>query len=140
MLEGKRQKQIASVLERDFNNIFQKLGLSMMDGGMISISTVKVTPDLHEARVYLSFYNVKDPVSTLKKIQERDWEIKKMLTASIRHQLRTMPVLSYYIDDTLEYADKMETLFKEIKKQDDKGSYNEEKANQDSESKDSENP
>lgn len=130
MLEGKRQKQVASVLERDFNNIFQKLGLSMMDGGMISISTVKVTPDLHEARVYLSFYNVKDPVKALKAIQERDWEIKKMLTASIRHQLRTMPVLSYYIDDTLEYADKMETLFKEIKKKDSK----------DSEDKDSENP
>lgn len=130
MLEGKRQKQVASVLERDFNKIFQKLGLSMMDGGMISISTVKVTPDLHEARVYLSFYNVKDPVTALKTIQERDWEIKKMLTASIRHQLRTMPVLSYYIDDTLEYADKMETLFKEIKKQD----------NKDSEEKDLENP
>lgn len=118
MLEGKRQKQVASVLEKDFNSIFQKLGLSMMDGGMISISTVKVTPDLHEARVYLSFYNVKDPVQALKTIQERNWEIKKMLTASIRHQLRTMPVLSYYIDDTLEYADKMETLFKEIKKKD----------------------
>ena len=122
MLEGKRQKQVASVLERDFNSIFQKLGLSMMDGGMISISTVKVTPDLHEARVYLSFYNVKDPVTALKTIQDRDWEIKKMLTASIKHQFRTMPVLSYYIDDTLDYADKIETLFKEIKKEDSKDS------------------
>ena len=49
MLEGKRQKQVASVLEKDLNEIFQRLGLSMMDGGMISISSVKITPDLFDA-------------------------------------------------------------------------------------------
>jgi len=62
MLEGKRQKQVASVLEKDLNDIFQRLGLSMMDGGMISISSVKITPDLFDARIYLSFFKVKDPV------------------------------------------------------------------------------
>ena len=71
MIEGKRQKQVCAVLEKDLNEIFQRLGLSMMDGGMISISGVKITPDLFDARIYLSFFKVKDPVATLQAIQER---------------------------------------------------------------------
>ncbi len=118
MLEGKRQKQVAAVIEKDMNEIFQRLGLSMIDGGMVSIAAVKITPDLFDARIYLSFFQVKDPVETLNKIQERNWEIKKELTARVRHQLRSMPQLTFYIDDTLDYVDKMEVLFKEIKKTD----------------------
>lgn len=120
MLEGKRQKQVASVLEKELNEIFQRLGLSMMDGGMISIASVKITPDLFEARVYLSFFKVKDPVHTLKTIEDKSWEIKRELTARVRHQLRTMPQLQFFIDDTLEYVDKMEQLFKDIKTQEGK--------------------
>ncbi len=119
MLEGKRQKQVASVLEHELNNIFQKLGLSMVNGGMVSIAGVKITPDLFDARVYLSFFQVEDPTTALNIIKDRDWEIKRELTAQVRHQLRSMPQLSFYIDDTLEYVDKMEKLFKDIKKNDD---------------------
>lgn len=119
MQESKRQKQVAAVLEHELNDIFHKLGLAMTHGGMVSISHIKVTPDLYEARVYLSFFKVDDPQSTLKTFEDRSWEIKKELTAKVRHQLRIMPKLSFYIDDTLEYVDKMEQLFKDIKKQDD---------------------
>jgi ribosome-binding factor A len=56
----------------------------------------------------------------LQNIQERGWEIKKELTARVRHQLRSMPQLTFYIDDTLDYVDKMEQIFKEIKEQDKK--------------------
>lgn len=120
MIEGKRQKQVAAVLEKELNEIFQRLGLSMINGGMVSISGVKITPDLFEARIYLSFFKVIEPEATLKIIQEKSWEIKKELTTRVRHQLRTMPQLSFYIDDTLEYVDKMEKLFKEIKQEDEK--------------------
>ena len=124
MIEGKRQKQVAAVLEKELNDIFQRLGLSMLNGGMISIASVKITPDLFDARIYLSFFKVNDPVSTLKTIQERSWEIKKELTARVRHQLRSMPQLTFFIDDTLEYVDKMEQLFKEIKTQEEKNKEN----------------
>jgi len=117
MIEGKRQKQVAAVLEKELNDIFQRMGLTMLDGGMVSISGVKITPDLFDARIYLSFFQVKDPTTALKHIQEKGKEIKKELTARVRHQLRSMPVLSFYIDDTLEYVDKMEKLFQEIKKE-----------------------
>ena len=118
MLEGKRQKQVASVLEKELNDIFQRLGLSMMDGGMISISSVKITPDLFDARIYLSFFKVKDPVEALKTINDKSWEIKRELTARVRHQLRSMPQLTFYIDDTLDYVFKMEELLDKIKKED----------------------
>ncbi len=120
MLEGKRQKQVAGLLNKELSDIFQRMGISMMDGGMVSISGVKITPDLYEARVYLSFFKIPDSVAALKKIQERSWEIKKELTTRVRHQLRSMPVLTFYIDDTLDYVDKIEELFKEIKKDDSK--------------------
>lgn len=114
MKEGKRQKQVSALLLEEINKIFQKLGLNMIQGGMVSISSVKITPDLFEARIYLSFYQIPKPQEALKLIEDRAWEIKRDLVSSIRNQLRSMPQLTYYIDDTLEYVDKMETLFKEI--------------------------
>lgn len=116
MLEGKRQKQVAAVLEKELNDIFQRLGLAMIDGGLISIASVKITPDLFDARIYVSFFQVKDPASVLKVIKDKSWEIKKELTARVRQQLRSMPQLTFYIDDTLEYVEKMEELFKELNK------------------------
>jgi ribosome-binding factor A len=117
MEEGKRQKQIAGLLNEEINTIFQKLGLSMIDGGMVSISSVKITPDLLEARIYLSFFQVKDVKAALKKIEDRHHDIKKELAAKVRHQLRNIPVLRFYQDDTLDHVFKMEELFKQIKSQ-----------------------
>jgi ribosome-binding factor A len=117
MIEGKRQKQVAAVLEKELNEIFQRLGLTMLQGGMVSIAGVKITPDLFDARIYLSFFKVNDPIATLKTIQDRSWEIKKELTTRVRHQLRSMPQLNFYIDDTLDYVDKIDKLFKDIKTQ-----------------------
>lgn len=117
MQEGKRQKQIAGLLNEEMNTIFQRFGLTMIDGGMISISSVNVTPDLLEARFYLSFFQVKDVKAAMKKIEDRQHEIKKELTAKVRHQLRSMPVLKFYRDETLDQVFKMEELFKQIKSQ-----------------------
>ncbi|HQV59733.1 MAG: ribosome-binding factor A [Chitinophagaceae bacterium] len=117
MEEGKRQKQIAGLLNEEMNFIFQRLGLNMIDGGMVSISSVKVTPDLLEARFYLSFFQVKDISSALKKIEDRHHEIKKELAAKVRHQLRSIPVLKFFQDDTLDHVFKMEELFKKIEEE-----------------------
>lgn len=117
MQESKRQKQVAALLNEEINGIFQKLGLNMIDGGMVSISGVKVTPDLLEARFYLSFFQVSDAEAALKKIEERHHEIKKELAAAVRHQLRNIPVLKFYADDTLDHVFKMEELFKKIEEE-----------------------
>ncbi len=76
MIEGKRQKQVAIEISKELNDIFLKMGLNMVDGGMVSISSVKITPDLFEARVYLSFFQVKDAEAVLEKFKDRNSEIR----------------------------------------------------------------
>lgn len=124
MQEGKRQKQVAGLLNEELNAIFQRLGLTMINGGMVSIASVKVTPDLLEARIYLSLFQVGDAKATLQKIEEKAWEIKRELTARVSKQLRRMPELKFYHDDTLDHVFKMEDLFRKInedKKQEGEG-------------------
>src|ERR1700704_2566400 len=124
MQEGKRQKQVAALLHEELSNVFQHLGLGMIDGGMVSISSVKISPDLSDAKIYLSLFKVQDRKIAMKKIEERSWEIKKELVNSIKRQLRIMPHLSFFLDDSLDYVDKMEALFKEIKSQDSTDDHN----------------
>jgi ribosome-binding factor A len=119
MQENKRQKQISGLLNQELAGIFQYLGLNMIDGGMVSISSVKITPDLLEARVYLSIFNAADPKQALKKIEDRAWEIKKELASKVKHQLRRIPELNYFLDDTLDHVFKMEEIFRQIKKDED---------------------
>ncbi|MBS1607502.1 MAG: 30S ribosome-binding factor RbfA [Bacteroidetes bacterium] len=114
MEEGKRQKQVGGLIQEEINDIFRRLGLSMIEGGMISISSVKITPDLLEARIYLSLFQVKDAAAVLKKIEDRAWEIKKELAARVRQQLRRIPELKFFYDDTLDNVFRMEELFKKI--------------------------
>jgi len=121
MQEGKRQKQVSGLIQEEINTIFQRMGLGIIDGAMVSISSVKITPDLLETRVYLSIYNAADNKAVLKKIEERAWKIKKELNARIKHQLRRMPELRFFLDDTLDQVFKMEELFRQIKKDENKG-------------------
>lgn len=115
MQENKRQKQIAGLLNEELSAIFHRLGLNMVEGGMVSISSVKVTPDLLEARVYLSIFQA-DGKAVLKRIEDRKWEIKKELASKVKQHLRRVPELKLFLDDTLDNVFKMEEIFKEIKK------------------------
>ena len=114
MQEGKRQKQIGGLIQEELYKIFQRFGLNMLDGGMVSISSVKITPDLLEARVYLSFFQVADAQEALKKIQEKAGEIKRELGNRVRQQLRRIPEVKYFRDDTLDQVFRMEEIFKKI--------------------------
>lgn len=118
MTEGKRQKQVAAEISKELNEIFLKKGLTMMEGGMVSISSVKITPDLFEARIYLSLFQVKDPEAVLQKFKDLSSEIRGDLGKRMRHQLRSIPQFTFYLDDTLDYVFKMEKLLGDIKKKD----------------------
>ena len=122
MTEGKRQKQVAAEISKELNDIFLKMGLNMVEGGMVSISSVKITPDLFEARIYLSFFQVKDAEAALEKFKTHSSEIRGELGRRMRHQLRSIPQLTFYMDDTLDYVFKIEKLLDEIKTEDAKKS------------------
>ena len=116
--ETKRQKQVAGLINEELNDIFRRMGLNMIDGGMVSISNVKITPDLFEGRVYLSMFQVKDTQAVLHTFEEKYKEIRNELGKRVRHQLRSIPELKFFIDDTLDYVFKMEELLDKIKKED----------------------
>lgn len=118
MKESKRQKQVAGLINEELNDIFRRMGLNMIDGGMVSISNVKITPDLFEGRVYLSMFQVKDTQAVLHTFEEKYKEIRNELGKRVRHQLRSIPELKFYIDDTLDYVFRMEELLDKIKKED----------------------
>lgn len=119
MTEGKRQKQVAAEISKELNEIFLKHHLNMLDGGMVSISDVKMTPDLQEARIYLSFFQIKDESGTLDRFKSKTNEIRRDLGNRMRHQLRTIPHLTFFIDDTLDHVFKIEKLLADLKKKDD---------------------
>lgn len=114
MEENKRQKQVGKLVMEELSDIFQREGMNIVDGGMVSISKVMITPDLLEARVYLSFFQVKDQTGLLHKITERGWEWRKLLGNRIKNQLRRVPELRFYADDTIDHVFKMDAIFKKI--------------------------
>lgn len=122
MEESKRQKQVGKLIQQELSAIFQKEGLSMVDGGMVSVSNVSMTPDLLEARIYLSFFQVKDNKKLLKDFKERTSELRNEVGIRVKNQLRRVPELQFFLDDTLEYVFHMEKIFEEIKKDREAGS------------------
>lgn len=114
MQEGKRQKQVAGVIMEEMNDIFQRLRLNMIDGGMVSISAVKVTPDLLEARIYLSLFKIPEPEKAFHLIESKNFEVKRELALRVKHQLRRIPELRYFRDETLDHVFRMEEVFRQI--------------------------
>ena len=117
MEETKRQKQVGQLVQEEISDIFLREGLTMAGGGMVSVARVNVTPDLLEARVQLSFFQVQKPEELLQDIRARIPELRNQLGRRVKNQLRRVPELSFYLDDSLERAFKMEALFDEIRKE-----------------------
>ena len=114
MEESKRQKQVGKLIQQEMSDIFQRAGMNMVQGGMVSVSKVSMTPDLIEARIYLSLFQIKDTNQLMKEIKEKNWDYRKQLGERTKNQLRRVPYLEFFIDDTLDYVFKMENIFKKI--------------------------
>ena len=117
MEESKRQKQVARLVHDEMNEIFQKEGLTMFEGGMVSIAKVIVTPDLLGARFYLSLFQVPDTAKFLQVIKEQKSVLRHALGIKVKNQLRRVPDLQFFLDDTLDYVFKMEAIFKQIEEE-----------------------
>ena len=114
-MESKRQQKVARQLQKDLSEIFQRevphLFNGPAPGAFITVTSVRVSPDLSVARVYLSFLATKNKEMLLDSIREKSKVLRQLLGNRVRHQLRIVPELSFYLDDTIEYADKMDKLF-----------------------------
>ena len=113
MEETNRQKKIGGVLQEDLAEILQAhLRDAGVTGILISVSKVKVTSDLSQAKAYLSIFPTKDAQGILKDLNVVKPQIKHELAQRTRHQLRRMPELLFFIDDSLEYIEKIDKSLK----------------------------
>lgn len=110
-MENKRQRQVAKIIQKDLGAIFQKDLKDILKGAFVTITDVKVTPDLGIARAYLSFMMVTDKEELLERIRDSSKKIRAIFGNQARHQFRVIPSFQFYIDDTAEYAQKMNELF-----------------------------
>ena len=112
-MESKRQQRISRLLQKDLGEIFQHETRSLTGGAMITVTKVQVTRDLALSRVYLSLFGTEDKQALLEKIREHKNEIKYKLGNRIRNQLRAVPELEFYEDDSLDYIDNINKLLDE---------------------------
>ena len=112
-MESNRQKKIAGIIQKDIVDILQKSASSGgMNGIIISVSKVSVTVDLSIAKVYLSIFPNDKAQSIHEGVQSNKALIKHELSQRTRHQMRRVPNLDFYIDDSLEYIDQIERSLK----------------------------
>jgi ribosome-binding factor A len=112
-MESQRQKKIASVLQRDLVEVLQGAATQGgMKGILISVTKVNVTVDLSIAKVYLSIFPIDKVAELLEGIKSNAPLIKHELSQRTKHQLRRMPQLIFYIDDSLEYIDQIDKSLK----------------------------
>lgn len=114
-MESKRQQQFARLIQKEVSDIFQRDGLSYFgSGSLVTITLVRTSPDLSLAKIYLSVFGVKDRDALLERIKTHSSEIRNQLGRRIKNQVRHIPELAFFIDDSLDYVDKMEKLFRNI--------------------------
>jgi len=81
---------------------------------MVSVTMVRMSPDLGVAKIYLSFLLAKKPEETLEFIKEKTPYLRNLLAKKIKNQVRKIPELLFYLDDSSEYASRMDQLFNEL--------------------------
>jgi ribosome-binding factor A len=116
-MESKRQQKFAGVIQEDLAQIFQREGMNFLPNTLVTITKVRVTPDLAIARVFLSFFNNENNQLALNTIKAHAAEIRYKLGARIKNQVRIVPQLEFFVDDTNAYVEKMDRLFDQISKE-----------------------
>jgi ribosome-binding factor A len=113
-MESTRQQKYGKLIQKELSDIFLHDTKSLFGSAFITVTTVRVSPDLALAKVYLSFMMVENKQAMLDMIVKQTKPIRKMLGDRIKKQARIIPALSFYIDDTVDYANKMNELFSKI--------------------------
>ena len=110
-MQETRQNKIARLLQKELSVIFQEQTRSM-HGVMISVTRVKISPDLSICTAYLSIFPSEKGEELIKNITRNEKQVRYELGTRIRHQMRIIPELRFYIDDSLDYIERIDELLK----------------------------
>ena len=112
-MESTRQKKVSRQLQKDLSEIFQLEGRTLFSTSFVSVTVVRVSPDLSVARAYLSVFGVENKEELLAEINHMAYYLRKKLAARVRNQMRKVPELKFFLDDSVDYAQNIESLLKE---------------------------
>lgn len=111
-METTRQLKVAKQIQKDVGDIFLREGNAMFPGIMVSVTSVRVSPDLSFAKIFISVFPFAESERVLAAIGKNNWMIRKALGGKIKHQLKQVPELAFQIDDSLEYIENIDNLLK----------------------------
>jgi len=111
-MESVRQQKVGRLVQKELSEIFRSQSKSIFGGAFISVTVVRVSPDLGVAKVYLSIMVTSDKQKTFELVKEQTAVIRKKLGLVIGKQVRVIPELHFYLDDSLDYAMRIEELLK----------------------------
>jgi ribosome-binding factor A len=117
---GLRQEKFAKQIQRDLGEMFQQRRHDWLSGEFVTISGVRVSPDLGDVKVYLSMFTAKARRQVMEDLELNAREIRMELARRIKNQVRKIPEITFFEDDTLDYVTKMEKIFDDLKKSEDK--------------------
>jgi len=113
IMESTRQKKVARLVQKELGQYFQRESIFLSPGKIITVTVVRMSPDLSLARIYLSVFPSDNTDEILNTISNKSKVIRHDLGKNIRHQLRAVPELAFFLDDTLDYVDNIEDLLKQ---------------------------
>ena len=108
-----RQHKVSRLLQKELGDYFQKNGSEITGGKMVTVTVVRITPDLGLAKVYLSIFPGTDAESSLTSVSDRSGQVRSEMGKRLRNQLRHIPDFAFYLDDSLDYIDNIDNLLKE---------------------------
>jgi len=111
-MENRRQQKIAKVLQQDLAVLFQREARTLFNGAFITVTSINITADMSYAKVYISIMGNNEQ-EILKKVQLKSKEIRSIIAKQVRHQMRKVPEFQFYIDDSLDYYEKIDDLLKQ---------------------------
>lgn len=107
-----RQLKVASQIKRDMAEIIRSKGMAAFDGALVSVSGVKISPDLSQAKVYVSIFPSSKSETVMEIIGDQTRALRGELGRRVGKQLRIVPELQFYLDDSLDYVEHIEELLK----------------------------
>jgi ribosome-binding factor A len=107
-----RQQKVARQIQSDMAEIFQRDGKPCTLGTLVTVTAVRISPDLSYAKIYISVFPFERGEEVLKAIEEKNWFLRRELGRRVKNQLKVVPELQFFLDDSLEYIRNIEEKLK----------------------------
>lgn len=111
-METTRQQKIAKQIQKDIADIFQKEGAHIVRGSLVTVTSVRISPDFAYAKIYVSIFPFAHNERIMKELENQNWFIRRELGSRIRNQIKNIPEIQFFLDDSLEYIEHIDQALK----------------------------